>query len=219
MIAITARIKGANLGKIMQKVKSKIKFSGILNHKDVYYNFGGLFKQQQKSFLYLALALAAAIILVFIVLLFLYEKFFISIGILFSSLIGLFADLTGLFITHTQLNIISMMGIIITVGINTEMAIFYFSEYFQTIENRNILYSLKSSGKNRLRPIIMSSLIAIFALLPIALNIGNGSAMLQPLAVAIISGLVMQPFIVLIILPVIIADIIRLTENKNASNE
>lgn len=219
MIAITARIKGANLGKIMQKVKSKIKYSGILNHKDVYYNFGGLFKQQQKSFLYLTLALASAIILVFIVLLFLYEKFFISIGILFSSLLGLFADLTGLFITHTQLNIISMMGIIITVGINTEMAIFYFSEYFQTIENRNILYSLKSSGKNRLRPIIMSSLIAIFALLPIALNIGNGSAMLQPLAVAIISGLVMQPFIVLIILPVIIAGIIRLTENKNASNE
>jgi Cation/multidrug efflux pump len=214
MIAVTARIKGADLGKIIQNVKSKIKYSGLLHRKGVYYSFGGLFKQQQKAFWYLTLALAAAIILVFIMLLFLYEKFFISIGILFSSLLGLFADLTGLFITHTQLNIMSMMGIIITVGINTEMAIFYFSEYFQTIENKNMLYSLKSSGKNRLRPIIMSTLIAILALSPIALNVGNGSAMLQPLAVAIISGLVMQPFIVLIVLPVIIADITRLTKGE-----
>ena len=214
MIAVTARIKGANLGKAIRSVKAKIKYSGILHRKDVYYSFGGIFKQQQKAFLYLALALAAAIILVFIMLLFLYEKFFISIGILFSSLLGLFADLIGLFITHTQLNIISIMGIIITVGINAEMAIFYFSEYFEMIENKNTLYSLISSGKNRLRPIMMSTLIAILALSPIAFNIGNGSAMLQPLAVAIISGLVMQLFIVLIVLPVIISDITKLTKGK-----
>ncbi|MHB1661117.1 MAG: efflux RND transporter permease subunit [bacterium] len=219
MIAVTARIKGANLGKAIRSVKAEIKYSGILHHKDVYYSFGGIFKQQQKAFLYLALALVAAIILVFIMLLFLYEKFFISIGILFSALLGLFADSIGLFITHTQLNIISIMGIIITVGINTEMAIFYFSEYFEMIGNKNTLYSLISSGKNRLRPIIMSTLIAILALSPIAFNIGNGSAMLQPLAVAIISGLVMQLFIVLIVLPVIISDITRLTEVTSAKGK
>jgi multidrug efflux pump subunit AcrB len=134
-------------------------------------------------------------------------------------LLGLFADSIGLFITHTQLNIISIMGIIITVGINTEMAIFYFSEYFEMIGNKNTLYSLISSGKNRLRPIIMSTLIAILALSPIAFNIGNGSAMLQPLAVAIISGLVMQLFIVLIVLPVIISDITRLTEVTSAKGK
>lgn len=214
MIAVTARIQGTNLGKMIKKVNNKIRRSGILNLKNVYYRFGGIYKQQRKAFLNLGMALVSVIILVFIMLLFLYENFIISISILFSSLLGLFADLIGLYVTHTQLNIISMMGIIITVGINTEMAIFYFSEYFENVGKKGKLYSLVYSGRKRLRPIIMSTLIAILALLPIALNIGNGSTMLQPLAVAIISGLAIQLFTVLVVLPVIISDITRLLPLK-----
>lgn len=201
MVAVSARIEGGNLGKVISAVKNKLDGSGIFGGKNIYYKLGGIYKQQQKAFSQLAVVLAAAIVIVFIVLLFLYEKVSLAIIILFGSILALSADFIGLFITRTQFNISSMMGLIITVGINTEMAIFYFSEYLGTPQNKSHLYSIIKAGRYRLRPILMSTLIAILALSPIALGIGGGSAMLQPLAIAIISGLTGQLFIVLVILP------------------
>ena len=88
------------------------------------------------------------------------------------------------------------------VGIVTEVGIFYASEYDDLPAEGGFTGRLISAGKNRMRPIAMTTLATILALLPLALGIGQGSAMQQPLAVAIISGLIVQFPMVLIALPV-----------------
>jgi multidrug efflux pump subunit AcrB len=123
--------------------------------------------------------------------------------ILFTTLLAVTAVFLGLWLTGTELNISSMMGMTMIVGIATEVAIFYVSEYYDLAQNMEQVDALKMAGKNRMRPIAMTIFAAILALLPLALGIGQGAAMQQPLAVAIISGLIVELPIVLIILPVI----------------
>ena len=102
-----------------------------------------------------------------------------------------------------------MMGMTMIVGIVTEVAIFYFSEFHTLPSDLNRTEALILAGKNRFRPIAMSTLAAMLALLPLALGIGQGAAMQQPLAIAIISGLAIQLPLVLVVLPVLLATFER----------
>ena len=129
--------------------------------------------------------LAAAVALVFLLLLYLYERFTIALAILLMPLLSLAAVFIGLRLTHVELNISSMMGMTMIVGIVTEVAIFYFSEY-ETVRRAggNEADALVAAGLNRMRPIAMTTFAAILALLPLAFAWGEGAAMQQPLAVA-----------------------------------
>jgi len=146
---------------------------------------------------------AAAVALVFALLLFLYERFRIAAAVLLMPLLAVGAVFIGLWVTGIELNITSMMGMTKIVGIVTEVAIFYVSEYFLLREHEGMALheALLAAGANRLRPIAMTTIAAILALLPLALAIGQGSAMQQPLAVAIITGLIVQMPLVLVVLP------------------
>ena len=119
-------------------------------------------------------------------------------------LLSLSTVFIGLWLTGTELNISAMMGMTMIVGIVTEVAIFYFSEYGDLLsisETGDITPTLIEAGKNRMRPIVMSTFVAVLTLLPLALAIGQGAAMQQPLAIAIISGLLIQIPLVLIVMP------------------
>ena len=119
-------------------------------------------------------------------------------------LLAVCAVFIGLSLTGIELNITAMMGMTMIVGIVTEVSIFYFSEYFDLIKSgldKN--QALISAGINRMRPITMTTIAAILALLPLALSLGQGAAMQQPLAVAIISGLLIQIPLVVIVMPAI----------------
>jgi len=116
-------------------------------------------------------------------------------------LLALSAVFVGLWITGTEMNISSMMGMTMIVGIVTEVAIFYYSEYADLRNEQDEHSRLINAGKNRLRPIAMTTLAAVFALLPLALGIGQGAAMQQPLAITIVSGLLIQLPLVLIVMP------------------
>ena len=146
-----------------------------------------------------------ALVLVFLLLLFLFESFRVAIVILTIPLIAATAVFTGLWITGIELNISSMMGFTMILGIVTEVAIFYVSELFNLPLDSDRKEAFINAGKNRMRPIAMTTLATILALMPLALAIGHGSAMLQPLAIAIISGLIVQMPLVLIVLPVLIS--------------
>ena len=111
----------------------------------------------------------------------------------------------GLWLTGTELNITAMMGMTMVVGIVTEVGIFYYSEYDELTEMDNRFGRMIRAGKNRMRPIAMTTLAAILALVPLALGIGEGSAMQQPLAIAIISGLVVQLPLALVVLPALLS--------------
>ena len=202
MVAVTGRISGRDMGAVIRDVKKALAQPGLIP-KGVYYDLGGLYKQQQIAFAGLIAVFGAAVALVFLLLLYLYESFRISGVILFTTLLSVTAVFVGLWITGTELNISSMMGMTMIVGIATEVAIFYVSEYYDLRPNMEMSEALMTAGKNRMRPIAMTTFAAILALLPLALGIGQGAAMQQPLAIAIISGLVVELPLVLLILPII----------------
>lgn len=139
-----------------------------------------------------------------LLLLFLYERFRVAISILAMPLLSAAAVFGGLWLTGVEINNSALMGTTMVVGIVTEIAIFYFSEYRQLVEERTDRFNaLIEAGANRMRPIVMTTLAAILALLPLALALGQGSAMQQPLAIATISGLIVQMSLVLIVMPVL----------------
>jgi multidrug efflux pump subunit AcrB len=208
---VTARISGRDLGSTVSDVKRALAKSGVIPN-NVLYTFGGLYEQQQIAFRDLTIILIAAIILVFLLLLFLYESFRVAIAMLLVPLFAVSGVFIGLWITGTEFNITSRMGMTMIVGIVTEIAIFYYSEFRSLPAGHDRLIQ---AGINRMRAILMTTFAAILALLPLALGLGHGSAMQQPLAMAIISGLIFSLPLVLVILPALLA----ILEPKAAKNE
>jgi multidrug efflux pump subunit AcrB len=201
MIAVTARISGRDLGSTVHDAQRVLDKPGLLP-ANVPYTLGGLYEQQQIAFQGLTVILIAAIVLVLLLLLFLYENYSVAIAMLATTLLAVAGVYIGLWATGTEINITSRMGMTMIVGIVTEVAIFYYSE-FQEIGERDNRFIV--AGINRMRPIAMTTFAAILALLPLALGLGEGSAMLKPLAIAIISGLVFQLPLVLIVFPCLLA--------------
>ena len=143
--------------------------------------------------------------LVFTVILFLFRRIRISFAIIFLAVIGLSGSLLALFITGTPLNVGSYTGIIMIVGIIGENSIFTYLQYQQ---NRKINLdkdeSIVQAVSTRLRPNLMTALGAITALLPLALGIGTGAQMHQPLAIAIIGGFVIALPLLVFVFPTIL---------------
>jgi multidrug efflux pump subunit AcrB len=202
MISVTARISGRDMGSTIRDVRGVMDGPNMLP-QGAYYELGGLYQQQQIAFRGLITVFAAAVALVFLLLLLLYERFQIAFSILIISLLAISAVFIGLWVSGIELNISAMMGMTMIVGIVTEVAIFYFSEFQSLPAGMTLSDTLIEAGKNRMRPIAMTTLAAILTLLPLAFAIGQGSAMQQPLAVAIISGLVSQLPLVLFVMPVL----------------
>jgi len=169
--------------------------------REVYYVLGGLYEQQQIAFKGMCAVFLSAVALVFVLLLYLYESFPVALAMILTTLLSVAAVFIGLWLTHTELNIMAMMGMTMVIGIVTEVAIFYYSEYESLPDSVKGIERMINAGNNRMRPIAMTTFAAIFALIPLAMGIGAGSDMLQPLAIAIVSGLVVQIPLVLMVLP------------------
>jgi CzcA family heavy metal efflux pump len=197
MVAVTARIEGRDMGSTLQDIKRLM--TTLSFHSGVYIQYGGLYQEQQKSLHQMLLVFMSAALLVTVLLLFLYENIFIVISILFATSLSLSGVFVGLWITHTDLNISSMMGMTMIIGIATEIAIFYFSELIT--HSQHTVNNIIKSGVLRMRPILMTSVIAILALMPLAIGFGTGASMQQPLAIAIIFGLIFAVPMVLFLMP------------------
>jgi multidrug efflux pump subunit AcrB len=205
VVPVTAEISGGHdLGSTAAAVQRALAKPGLLP-QGVYYTMGGQYLQQQEAVHGMIGVFGAALVAEFILLLFLYERFWLPAIIIASSLISTGAVFIGLWLTGIELNITAMMGMVMIIGISTEMAIFLISEYReleQTLPPRQALYE---AARNRLRPITMSTLAMILALVPLGAAIsGSGDQMLQPLAIAIIAGALVQLPLVLLAMPVVV---------------
>jgi len=196
MTTITGRLEGRDMGSAMRDVTKVM--SGIVLPAGVHYEFGGLYAEQQKSFRDLMVVFGAAFVLSALLLIFIFRDLSQVIAILGVVGLSVAGVMAGLILTSTELNIAAMMGLTMIIGIIAELGVFYFAEFPDNeIKDEHRI----EAGRARLRPIFMSAAIAILALAPLALKIGQGSALLAPMAIAIISGLIIGAPLVLIAAP------------------
>jgi multidrug efflux pump subunit AcrB len=139
--------------------------------------------------------------LVFGVILFLYRRFQVALIILLVAVLGIAGSYLALYLTHTPLNVGSYTGLIMIVGIIGENAIFTFLQFRDSLAAQSVDEAVIYAISTRLRPKLMTALGAIIALMPLALGIGAGAQLHQPLAIAVIGGFVIALPLLLIVLP------------------
>jgi multidrug efflux pump subunit AcrB len=166
--------------------------------------YGGTYQEQQKSFADLARVLMLAVVLVFLVLLFEFGSFTAPVAILSSAILSTSGVFLALLATRTTFNVSSFMGLIMVIGIVAKNGILLLdaNEKFRAA-GFSAEDAIIQAGRRRLRPIVMTALAAVAGMLPLALALGAGSQMLQPLAIAVIGGLLISMLLSLIITPAI----------------
>jgi CzcA family heavy metal efflux pump len=201
-VTVTARFEGMNLGDGMVKVQQAIAEANV--PPSIRVQYGGQYEEQQKSFKDLAFVLLLAIVLVFIVLLFEFGNFAAPIAVLASALLSTCGVFLALLITGTTFNLSSFMGLIMVIGIVAKNGILLLDadQKFRAA-GLPAEESMMRAGERRLRPIMMTALATVAGMLPLALALGAGSQMLQPLAIAVIGGILASMVLSLVVTPAV----------------
>jgi CzcA family heavy metal efflux pump len=200
---VTARLEGRDLGSAMKEIQDRL-YKEISLPPGTEIEFGGLYKIQQESFLGLTQVLLASILLIFIILVFEFRSFSHPLAILAATVLCCSGSLLALFLTDTTLNISSFMGAIMVVGIVHKNGILMLDSEKQFSElGYPLREAIFQAGRRRLRPILMTALATIFGMLPLALGIGSGAEVLQPLAIAVIGGVSISMILSLLVTPVL----------------
>src|SRR5205807_1657349 len=195
-ITVTGNLEKRDLGGVMSDIQRAIAKLHVPSSIRVVY--AGQYEEQQRSFGQLIMVLVLAVVLVFLVLLFEFRNFSAPIGILASAL------LFALLLTRTNFSISSFMGLIMVLGIVAKNGILLldadqkFRAWGFSDEE-----AMMQAGRRRLRPITMTALATVAGMLPLAVGLGAGSQMLQPLAISVIGGIAISMVLSLIVTPTI----------------
>jgi CzcA family heavy metal efflux pump len=202
LIVVTGRLEGSDLGTAMTQVQKTV--ADMHLPAAVRVEYGGTYQEQQKSFHDLLQVLLLSLALVFGVLLVEFRNFFAPIAILASSVLSIAGVVFALLITETTFNVASFMGVIMVIGIVAKNGILLLDadERYRK-EGLSGRDAMIHAAQRRLRPIVMTATAAICGMLPLAFALGAGSQMLQPLAIAVIGGLLISMVLSLIVTPVV----------------
>jgi multidrug efflux pump subunit AcrB len=202
LVEVTGRFEGVDLGTGIAAVKKAV--SDMHLPSSIRVEYGGIYEEQQKSFHDLLMVLFLALLLLFVVLLFEFRTFSAPIAILSSALLSTFGGFLALLVTRTTFNVASFMGMIMVIGIVAKNGILLLDadHHFQEL-GFSSKDAMIQSGRRRLRPIVMTALATIAGMLPLAFAIGAGSQMLQPLAIAVVGGLLSSMVLSLVFTPAI----------------
>ncbi len=213
VILVSGRLEGSDLGGAMAAVKAAV--SRLQLPASVRVEYGGTYQEQQRSFADLARVLVLALALVFGVLLTEFRNFAAPISILSSSVLSLAGVVFALLITGTNFNVASFMGLIMVIGIVAKNGILLLDADEQLRASRmDPQQAMLHAAERRRRPILMTAIATICGMLPLALALGAGSQMLQPLAIAVIGGLSISIVLSLVVTPVVYY---HLTRRRDAS--
>lgn len=201
--SVTARLEGRDLGSAIDEIRRRLPNELKLPEgTDVEY--GGLYQVQKESFLGLTQVLLGSILLIFIILVFEFRSFSHPIAILVATILCSFGSLLALYVTGTTLNISSFMGAIMVVGIVHKNGILMLdSEQEFSAQGLPLKDAIFQAGRRRLRPILMTALATLFGMLPLAIGVGSGAQMLQPLAIAVMGGVSVSLVLSLLVTPVL----------------
>ncbi len=204
MGVVEARLDNRDLGSAIKEIQQKVSKT-IALPQGYSIEYGGAYAEQQQSFHELLIILITSSLLVFGVILFMFKDYHVALIILLIAMLGIAGSFMALYLTGTPLNVGSYTGLIMIVGIIGENAIFTFLQFRESYNETHdadsaVVYAIST----RLRPKLMTALGAIIALMPIALGIGTGAQLHQPLAIAVIGGFVIAIPLLLIVLPTFI---------------
>jgi len=211
---VTARLNHRDLGSAMKDIRQRIN-SNISLPLGYHVAYGGAYADQEKSFNELLLILVLSCLLVFSIILFMYKDFRAAFIILFIAILGIGGSFIALYITKTPLNVGSYTGLIMIVGIIGENAIFTFQQFLTQLKTDTVDNALVYAISTRLRPKLMTALGAIIALTPLAIGMGTGAQMHQPLAIAVIGGFIVALPLLLLVFP----SLLRIFYKKSLENE
>jgi len=203
LAAVTAHLEDRDLGSAMREIRTRLpKEVRIPPGTEIEY--GGLYQIQRESFAALTHVLLMSMLLIFIILVFEFRSFSHPIAILIATVLCSSGTLLALYVTHTTLNIASFMGAIMVIGIVHKNGILMLdSERHFTSLGHPLQHAIFLAGRRRLRPILMTALATIFGMLPLAIGVGSGAQLLQPLAIAVIGGVAISILLSLVITPVL----------------
>ena len=204
MTSVSARTEGRDLGSAIAEIKERLyKEVNIPPGTDI--EFGGIYQTQVESYQSLAQVFVASILLIFIILVFEFRSFSHPIAILIATVLCTFGALLALELTGQTLNICSLMGGIMVIGIVHKNGILMLDSerHFSEEVGLPAQEAVFEAGRRRLRPILMTALATISGMLPLALGIGAGAEILRPLAIAVIGGVAASMLLSLLITPVL----------------
>jgi multidrug efflux pump subunit AcrB len=208
MGVVSARLENRDLGSVVRDIQKRVG-SQLILPPGYHVEYGGAYAQQQQSFSELLLILISGGLLVFGTILFLFREFGVALLILLMAVTGISGSYLALYFTQTALNVGSYTGLIMIVGIIGENAIFTFLQFRESLHTRSVDDSIVYAISTRLRPKLMTALGAIVALMPLALGIGAGARLHQPLAIAVIGGFVIALPLLLIVFPTLLRWLYR----------
>ena len=197
---VSSRLENRDLGSTINDIQHTIA-KNVKLPLNYHIKYGGEYAEEQKSFSELLIILTTSSMLVFGTLLFLFKDFMTALMIIILAVLGISGSYLALFLTNTALNVGSYTGLIMIVGIIGENAIFTFLQFKESLKDKTVDESIVYSISTRLRTKLMTALGAIIALLPLAVGIGTGAQLHQPLAIAVIGGFLVALPLLLIVLP------------------
>jgi len=202
MINVTAElVPNGDLGGANRALASQL--AGLHFPSGYRWELAGAYRAQQESFLSLLAVLIVAAALVFLLLALQFKSLTLPLLIFLAQPISLASALFALWITGTPLNVSSFMGAILLIGLDVKNGILLIEYIGQLREEGMPLHdALLLAGRTRFRPILMTSLTAIFGLIWLALGLGPGAQMQQPLAVAVIGGLTVNMLVTRLLIPI-----------------
>ena len=201
-VAITARLEGRGLGSGMAEVQKVV--NGLHIPSGIRIEYGGQYQEQRRNFHDLSVVLVLAVLLLFIVLLFEFGMFAAPLAILSSALLSTSGVFIALLITRTTFNISSFMGMIMVIGIVAKNGILLLdADQRMRAMGLSVEDAMVQAARRRLRPIVMTALATVAGMLPLSFAIGAGSQMLQPLAIAVIGGVLISMILSLVITPAV----------------
>jgi multidrug efflux pump subunit AcrB len=201
-VTVTARLEGVDLGAGVAAAQRAI--ADLHMPPAIRVAYGGAYEEQQKSFKDLLLVLVLAVVLVFIVLLFEFGDFAAPTAVIASALLSTVGVFLALLVTRTTFNLSSFMGLIMVIGIVAKNGILLLdADQRYRREGLSPEESMIQAGERRLRPIMMTALATVAGMIPLALGWGAGSQMLQPLAIAVIGGILASMVLSLVITPAV----------------
>ncbi len=203
MISVSCSVSGRDLQSVLKDIEREL--NNMQFPPEFRWVVGGSAEDMQESFMWLGIAIIAAIFLVYMVMASQFESLLDPFIIIFTVPLAIIGAIWGLFLTGTTLSVTALIGMVLLVGIVVNNGI-VLVDYINQLRDKHgfhLWVAILTGGKRRMRPILMTALTTIFAMVPIALKLGSGAELWVPMARAVIGGLTLATIITLVLIPII----------------